>query len=293
MVEAVENFVHYLALERGLSANTVDAYRRDLEDFRQFVTGVGCSLLQVDQTVILAYLVDQKKRGLSSATMARRMNALRSFYGFHRNSGNITEDPTEQLTAPKQEHLLPEILSMEEVTRLLDRMPTDTPTQIRNRTMLEVLYSAGLRVSELINLKGDDVDWDEGFIVCYGKGSRERLVPVGNVALQWLERYVQRRGEIHRQPKSQCLFINRFGNRLSRQSVWKVTKEAAKIAGLRKEISPHTLRHSFATHLLENGADLRSVQEMLGHVDISTTQIYTHLTKAHLRQAYDQTHPRA
>ncbi|MGI6166338.1 MAG: site-specific tyrosine recombinase XerD [Limnochordia bacterium] len=293
MSEELVGFVNYLALERGLSPNTVEAYRSDLEDFVSFLSGFDCPLLAVDQTVVLAYLVDLRKRGMSTATTARRMNALRCFYGFYHEIGKLKVLPTDQLTAPKQEHLLPQILSVAEVDLLLSSMPIDTAIGIRNRAMLEVLYSAGLRVSELVNLKQDDVDWEEGFVYCLGKGSKERLVPLGRVALDWLHRYFVHRKEIHTRPKTQCIFINRFGNRLSRQSVWKVTKDAARTAGLCADISPHTLRHSFATHLLENGADLRSVQEMLGHVDISTTQIYTHLTKAHLRSAYNRTHPRA
>ena len=219
---------------------------------------------------------------------------MRAFYGFLLRDGLIDNDPTTNLESPKIEKRLPKVLSVGEVELLLDGPDMGTVAGIRDKAMLELLYATGIRVSELVSLNQSDVNLNMGFLKCYGKGSKERIIPLGSVSLKAVSEYVMRsRVKLLRQPEEESLFLNHHGQRLSRQGFWKIIKKYAITASIDKEITPHTLRHSFATHLLENGADLRSVQEMLGHADISTTQIYTHLTKSRLKEVYAKAHPRA
>jgi len=287
------DYLTYLQVERGLSENTIAAYRRDLEQFAKYRQQIGLSLEEVAHHHILDFLAHIGGSELSPRTRARKLAALRGFFQYLVDEDFISSDACAQLESPKLALTLPDVLTVAEVDKLLSAPRLSAPTGYRDRAMLEVLYGAGLRVSELIQLDVGDVD-PMGYVRCLGKGSKERIVPLGRAALQAVARYVNTaRPQLVRNRRETALFVNARGGRLTRQAVWKIMKKYAQQCGIRKPISPHTLRHSFATHLLQNGADLRAVQEMLGHVDISTTQIYTHLTKSHLRDVYLKTHPRA
>ncbi|MUV39720.1 Tyrosine recombinase XerD [Lentibacillus sp. JNUCC-1] len=297
MLESGYNdFFHYIQVERGLSENTLKSYRRDLNQYKQFVIG---TLEQPDwETItrqnILQFLQKLNMDGRSPATIARMVSSIRSFHQFLLRDGVVTHDASLHIEIPRKERKLPAILSTDEVGLLLD-IHDRTPLGLRNKAMLEVLYATGLRVTELITLKVSDLHLTMGFVRCLGKGNKERIVPLGEVAQEAVELYLQnaRRKLAKRNEDSNVLFVNQHGRPLSRQGFWKVLKAISKEAGIKKKITPHTLRHSFATHLLENGADLRAVQEMLGHADISTTQIYTHVTKSRLKDMYKAYHPRA
>jgi len=235
-----------------------------------------------------------QKSGKASSSISRTCAALRSFYQFLFREHVISEDPTIDLDTPKLEQRLPKVLNTEEVEKLLSQPDITTPLGLRDKSMLELLYATGMRVSELISLSVEDVNLETGFLRCMGKGSKERIIPVGSIALEYLKEYLSSvRKQLLNGKESKKLFFNRQGNPMTRQGFWKIIKKYSKQAGIYKKITPHTLRHSFATHLLENGADLRAVQEMLGHADISTTQRYTHLTQNRIKQVYDKTHPRA
>ncbi|GAA0416332.1 MAG: site-specific tyrosine recombinase XerD [Bacillota bacterium] len=294
--DIAEDFYHYLLIERGLSDNTLTSYRRDLTAYIDFIkTSVNkANWEQVTRNDITNFLYVLKDDGKSSATIARHISSIRAFHQFLIREQVVTHDASLHIETPKKERKLPDVLSIQEIEALLS-LPSDTALHIRNKAMLELLYATGLRVSEMIHLKISDLHLTMGFVQCFGKGAKERIVPLGNVAIQAVENYLQQaRGKlIKRQGDSNILFVNQHGKPLTRQGFWKILKKAALEAGIHKKITPHTLRHSFATHLLENGADLRLVQEMLGHVDISTTQIYTHVTKARLKDIYMNYHPRA
>jgi len=295
MKSLVEEFIHYLAVERGLADNTLDSYNRDLRQFLGFLENEKEGDLQkATRNMIMAYLLFLQKRGRATATVSRHLAALRSFYHFLLREKYIDKDPTINLESPKLEKKLPRILTVNEVEMLLSQPRGGDPAALRDKAMLELLYATGIRVSELINLEVNHINLDMGYIRCFGKGSKERIVPVGSLARKCVNEYLQRdRTKLIKNRSEQALFVNQHGRKLTRQGFWKIIKKYAKRAGIAKEITPHTLRHSFATHLLENGADLRSVQEMLGHADITTTQIYTHLTKGRLREVYAKSHPRA
>jgi integrase/recombinase XerD len=291
----VNDFIRYLAVERGLSANTCSSYQRDLSSLQEFLQLRNSSLTSADKGELLAYLVYQQKSGKATATISRKLASMRTFYRFLLNEGLVSGDPSESLETPKLAQRLPKVLSLEEVDLLLEQPKLIEPTGLRDKAMLEVLYATGLRVSELISLSVIQVNLDLGFVRCIGKGSKERIVPLGKTAVKFIREYLDRGRQklIRSNYPTNSLFVNHPGKPLTRQGFWKLIKLHAKTAKIQKTITPHTLRHSFATHLLENGADLRSVQEMLGHADIATTQIYTHLTKSRLKEVYAKAHPRA
>lgn len=292
----IADFVNYLNVERGLAFNTRESYQRDLRHFADFLDRNRSSMERANRTTIISYLLYLEKQGRARATIARRLAAIKSFYQFFlREEGpGAGRNPTDKLESPKLEKKLPTVLSVQEVEQLLARPDSGGPAGIRDRAMLELLYATGIRVSELVMLDLPDVNLELGFVRCAGKGSRDRVVPMGSVARRSVSDYVSRgRPALVRDPMVTAMFVNHHGRRLTRQGFWKIVKRYANDAGIAKDITPHTLRHSFATHLLENGADLRSVQEMLGHADISTTQIYTHITKGRLKEVYARAHPRA
>lgn len=295
MATLIDQFIGYLGNERGLALNTLESYSRDLKQYQEFLEKGGSeTLVSASQSTIVAYLMYLRKQGKATATIARRLAALKAFYHFLIKENVVDRDPTDALASPKLERKLPKVLTVEEVDLLLAQPDTKSPHGLRDKAMLELLYATGIRVSELTSLNIGDVDLQEAVVRCRGKGSKERLVPMGTMAVNALSAYIsQGRPKIIQDPKEKALFVNHHGSRLTRQGFWKIVKKYAAQAGIRKEITPHTLRHSFATHLLENGADLRAVQEMLGHADISTTQIYTHITKSRLKDVYSRTHPRA
>ncbi|MFC7320766.1 site-specific tyrosine recombinase XerD [Halobacillus campisalis] len=292
---ALEDFFHYLTVERGLSSNTIQSYKRDLTQYQLFLeTSLELSHWeQVSRSHIMKYLYDLNDKGRSSATIARLLSSIRLFHQFMIREKITTQDPSLHIETPKKERKLPKVLSSDDVDKLLNISAVD-PLSSRNKAMLEILYATGLRVTELITLKVSDLHLTMGFVRCMGKGSKERIIPLGDLAKQALEDYLEGpRSQLVKRKQTEELFVNHHGSPLSRQGFWKVLKAVAMEAGVMKEITPHTLRHSFATHLLENGADLRAVQEMLGHADISTTQIYTHVTKSRLKDVYRSYHPRA
>lgn len=295
MESLIQEFIEYLGHEKGLATNTLESYGRDLRQYCGFLSEDTSQTPETaSQATIVAYLMMLRKQGKATATIARRLAALKAFYQFMLKENYVTKDPTDELSSPKLERKLPKVLTVEEVEKLLNQPDTSNPTGIRDKAMLEVLYATGIRVSELVSLNLDDVDFDEGFVRCVGKGSKERVVPIGEIAVNSLKAYLSKgRPKLVSNPNENALFLNHHGRRLTRQGFWKIVKKYAAQLGIRKEITPHTLRHSFATHLLENGADIRAVQEMLGHADISTTQIYTHVTKDRLKDVYARSHPRA
>lgn len=295
MKELLNEFLNHLAVERGLAENTLAAYSRDVNRYLSFLQreGVG-SFGEAKQAQVARHLIDLKESGYSSRTIARHLSALRTFYRFLQTEGFFKEDPTLHLDSPKVKGGLPSVLTLEEVERLLQAPRAETLKGLRDKAMLEVLYATGLRVSELIELKLQAVNLSTGYVRCLGKGGKERIVPLGTQALHALKVYLeQARPSFVKGHSSPFFFLGRGGRPLTRQGFWKLLKAYAKAAGIEKKVTPHTLRHSFATHLLDRGADLRSVQLMLGHADISTTQVYTHVSRARLREVYDRFHPRA
>jgi integrase/recombinase XerD len=290
-------FLTHVRVERGLSANTVSAYRRDLRKFEDFARKRKLSLKSVSRDNLVEFLATLYRQKLESRTVARHLVTLRNFFRFAQVQELISSDPSLNLESPKIRRSLPGYLKLEEIERLLAQPDEKTPLGLRDRAMLDVLYSTGLRVSELISLRVLDLDITVGCIRCIGKGDKERIVPIGKKALALVERYLRdARPKLigkGKQALATTLFINRRGAPLSRVGVWKILSAYGRKAGLRASLTPHMLRHSFATHLLERGADLRSVQLMLGHSDISTTQIYTHVVEERLKQIYKAHHPRA
>jgi len=291
----ISSFLTYVKVEKGLSSNTVSAYRRDLVKFDVFAQKRKLSLEAVSRDDLVDFLANLYRLKLESRTVARHLVTLRNFFRFAQIHELITTDPSINLESPKIRRSLPGYLRLEEVERLLEQPDSTTALGLRDRAMLEVLYSTGLRVSELIGLRVSDLDSKVGCVRCIGKGDKERIVPVGRKALMMVEKYLREArpkllGKLRGSP---TLFVNRRGVSLSRVGVWKILSGHGKRAGLRVSLTPHMLRHSFATHLLERGADLRSVQLMLGHADISTTQIYTHVVEGRLKQIYKAHHPRA
>jgi len=288
----LDQFYQFMVVERRLADNTVEAYSRDLARFHDFYEKRGGSFADATRLELLEFLNAQRE-GLSSRSLARMLSSIRTFYYFLANERLIGKNPFFDMNSPRIGHKLPSVLSRSDVADLLNAPDTETPLGLRDKAMLELLYATGVRVSELLSLKFTNVNLEAGFVIVVGKGSKERIVPVGMEAIERVRRYINEgRGRIAGAQKSTLLFLNRSGSRMSRQGFWKLIKRYCLVAGIVKEVSPHTLRHSFATHLLEGGADLRSVQLMLGHADIVTTQIYTHLAQDSLIKMHEKYHPR-
>jgi integrase/recombinase XerD len=297
MTAAINSFLTHVRVEKGLSANTVSAYRRDLLKFEAFAKKRKLALKSVSRDHLVDFLASLYRMKLESRTVARHLVTLRNFFRYAQMQEFIPEDPSQNLESPKIRRSLPDYLRLEEVEKILAQPDEKTSIGLRDRAMLEVLYSSGLRVSELTGLRVMDLDRTAGYVRCIGKGDKERVVPIGKKAMALVDRYLRDarpkllgKGQV---THSQILFLNRRGDGFSRVGVWKILSAYGRQAGLRVALTPHMLRHSFATHLLERGADLRSVQLMLGHSDISTTQIYTHVVEERLKQIYKAHHPRA
>ena len=293
-MDPVAEYLEALQTERGASPNTVAAYRRDLSGFRRFLRQRRLPIERVGADHVARYLLTLHQQGLGPRSVARHLSAVRGLYRFLVREGMIGRDPTEHLEAPRPPRRLPRTLSAAEAAALVESPSTDNPLGIRDRALFELLYATGMRASECLALRIEDVNLAAGYVVCTGKGDRQRLIPVGAQALHWVRFYLRTaRGPLVRRADPGTLFVNRAGRTLSRQGLWGMIKRAARRAGVRGVVSPHTLRHSFASHLFERGADLRSIQAMLGHADISTTQIYTHLPTSAIREMYRKFHPRA
>ena len=297
MEDQLKDFIHFLIVEKGLAKNTIVSYERDLKSYIKYFGNVEQlkNVNEVERIHIIHFLGHLKEQGKSSRTLARHVASIRAFHQFLLRERVSDHDPSVHIETPKLERTLPKVLNLAEVETLLDSPDTKDHYGIRDKAMLELLYATGIRVSELIGLQTGDVHLTMGFVRCIGKGNKERIIPIGKTALAALEYYVNngRSHFISKKNHDNALFLNHHGKQLTRQGFWKILKKLAQGAGIEKELTPHTLRHSFATHLLENGADIRAVQEMLGHSDISTTQIYTHVTKTRLKDVYSKFHPRA
>jgi integrase/recombinase XerD len=290
----IRTFLNYLRVEKGLSENTIHAYRRDMAKFAVFAGQGGLGIGDVRRDHVADFLGSLYRQNLDGRSVARHLVTVRHFFRFALTEGFVEEDPAASIESPKFRRTLPDFLSLEEVDRLLAQPDTQTPGGMRDRAMIELMYSTGLRVSELCGLRVSDVQLDPGCLRCIGKGNKERLVPVGRKALEVVQEYLRdARPKLLRSGGSPCLFLNQKGHKTDRVVFWKALSEYGRKAKLRKALTPHMLRHSFATHLLDRGADLRSVQMMLGHADISTTQIYTHVIEERLKQVYKAHHPRA
>jgi integrase/recombinase XerD len=290
---AVRAFLDYLSMEKGLSANTLSAYGRDLGKFLLFLGKEKIAWKRVKEEDLVGFVRAQSRSGLSARSLARLISAIRSFYRYLLLDGIVAADPTERLSSPSVWLSLPKFLTVSEVESLMAVPDPGHPRGIRDRAMFEVLYGAGLRVSELVALKPGDVNLEDGFLICRGKGGKERIVPLGASACRAVRVYLAGARPFFNKRSAVPLFLTRRGGAFTRQGFWKLLKQHARAAGVASKISPHVLRHSFATHLLERGADLRSVQLMLGHSQITTTQIYTHVSRDRIRQVYDKYHPRA
>lgn len=293
--EQVEDYLRFVQLERGLSNNTVTAYRQDLTEFINFLKQEGFTSWPTEATDIDAFLARQRDMNKATSSISRIISSLRKFYQWLARQNIQKLNPMIEIDPPKKEHKLPVALTEKEVSALLEQPDTSKKLGLRDRALLETLYATGIRVSELINLKLENIHEDLQLIKVLGKGSKERLIPISDVALSWINKYKEEVRDpllLKKGVNSEYLFLNNRGTSLTRQAVWQIIKRYCKMAGIEKDVTPHTLRHTFATHLLENGADLRVVQEILGHSDISTTQIYTNLTQTHILQVYKKAHPR-
>ncbi|MGG1675067.1 site-specific tyrosine recombinase XerD [Neobacillus sp. NRS-1170] len=297
MEERIKDFMHYLIVEKGLAKNTILSYERDLKSYLHYLGKVEAilSFNDVQRVHIIQFLGFLKEQGKSSKTIARHIASIRAFHQFLLREKAAGQDPSNLIEPPKLERTLPKVLSMKEVELLLDAPKLEDHYGIRDKAMLELLYATGIRVSELIGLDIDHVHLTMGFIRCHGTGNNERIIPIGRTASNAILQYLEQGRPLFAAKKhpDNALFLNHQGKRLTRQGFWKILKKLSKEAGIVKELTPHTLRHSFAVHLLENGADLKAVQEMLGHVNISTTQIYTNVNKTRLKDVYSKFHPRA
>lgn len=292
----VSEYLLYLSVERNYSPNTIESYRRQLGKFVVFLEKNQIDdIHKVTKAMVQVYLSEEQQQNLSTRTIAQLITALRSFFKYLALENFLEENPLSQLNLPKMPKQLPKYLTLDEVDKLL-LLEIEQPAhfKLRTRVLIELLYSCGMRISELISLKIEHVHFQMGLIKVYGKGDKERMIPVNSYALELIEEYLETaRPKILKQRQCDFLLLNHHGKQLTRQGAWKLIQQAARLAGIEKSVSPHMLRHSFATHLIENGADLRIVQELLGHSDISTTQIYTHVSKKHLQKAYKKYHPRA
>lgn len=293
--EDVEDYLRYSQIERGLSDNTIFAYRQDLTDFLAFLKKEGLDSWPTKAVDIDAFLAEQRDLNKATSSISRMISSLRKFYQWLVRQNIQKINPMLEIDSPKKEHRLPVALSVDEVTKLLDQPDVTKKLGIRDRALLETLYATGIRVSELINLKFSDLHEELKLLKVLGKGSKERLIPISDVAISWIKSYQEKVRDpllLKSGKYTDTIFLNNRGGTLTRQAVWQIIKRYCQMAGIKKNVTPHTLRHTFATHLLENGADLRVVQEILGHSDISTTQIYTNLSQQHILQVYAKTHPR-
>ncbi len=295
MQKHLYEYSNYLAVEKGLSKNTLESYRRDLNKFITFLNKLGINdPALIEKVEINRFLTELKNNNCATSTISRTIASLRSFFTFLVQEGFIDNNPALDLESPKIEKKLPRVLTTGEIDRLLGQPKPVEHKGLRDKAMLELLYASGIRVSELIDLNLSDFDPLVGYLRCRGKGQKERIVPIGSVAINYVSEYMSKaRSRLCKNNGEIALFVNQHGNRMTRQGFWKILKKYALQSNINGEITPHTIRHSFATHLLENGADLRSVQEMLGHSDITTTQVYTQITRKKIREVYDKTHPRA
>ena len=290
----VDSFINHLTVERALSPNTLESYNRDLARYINFLEELGANCIdEVGHEDIINFFSLLKQESLGVRSRARVLASLRGFHSFAVREGFVKSNPLTNMATPRILHTLPDTLSVAEVDSLLNICTDDSALNCRDKAMLELLYATGVRVSELISLRHEDIHFSSGYIRTFGKGSKQRIVPLGNIALEKLQLYLSgARGELLKSRESEYLFLNRSGKGLTRQGFWKIIKRRALQAGITKNVTPHTLRHSFATHLLENGADLRIVQTLLGHVDITTTQIYTHVSRKHVQNVHRKFHPR-
>lgn len=295
MEQLLDQFLNYLTVERGLSPNTLDSYSRDLIKYLDYLSTKGIKdISKTSDLTIISFIATLKNGGLSNRSVARNLTSIRMFYKFLTEDHHINDNPTLNIETPKRELRLPQVLSIEEVDVLLQQPDSSTSLGLRDAAFLELLYATGLRASEIISLALNDINLEAGYLIASGKGSKERLIPIGEVAQNMIKKYLKNsRPTLLKNKQSHHLFTTRSGKSMTRQGFWKLIKKYALAAGIRKKITPHTLRHSFATHLLERGADLRSVQMMLGHSDISSTQIYTHVTTERLKKIHNQYHPRS
>jgi len=294
MKELIDTFLNYLSVERGLANNTIISYREDLNAYLDFIAKSNIDVLsKITKNNITNFMFNQKERGIAVNSIARRLAAIRMFHRFLTRERILKDDPSTLIDSPRLWKKIPETLSLNEVEALIAQPDVRNAQGLRDRAILETLYATGMRVSEAVNLRKDNVNLDIGFLRCIGKGNKERVIPLGKKAIVSINKYLEAaRGKLLNGKESEFLFVSRVGKNISRQSFWKILKKYAKLAKIKKPIKPHILRHSFATHLLEHGADLRSVQEMLGHSNISTTQIYTHINKDRLKNIHRQFHPR-
>jgi len=301
MKQAIENFLDYLSVEKGFSPNTLAAYKNDLGQFVEYIESelarrdLKPDWSSVDREMLLSYMVNLKERKYAPATISRKTAAMKSFFTFLLRERAIKEDPTEKLTGAKVGQALPHVLSVAQVESLLSQPDArSTPEGKRDKAMLELLYATGMRVTEIISLNVEDVNLDDGYVRCFGKGSKERIIPFHERALKSVLIYMNEGRNLLTSANERALFVNRRGQRLTRQGFWVILKNYAIAIGIESEITPHTIRHSVATHLLQSGKmNLRELQEFLGHANIATTQIYTHLTSEHVRRVYESSHPRA
>jgi integrase/recombinase XerD len=290
----VQKFIGFLERDKRLSLNTLQSYRRDIEQYSTYLQEINLqNISNTNKTTVIAYLLHLQKKGRATSTISRNLASIRSYYQYLTKNKVIEQDPTSELESPKVEKKLPQILSTQEVELLLEQPKCVDLKGFRDKAMLELLYATGIRVSELISLNLADMSIEMAFIKC-NKGSRERMIPIGSMAIAAIQDYLAKsRGLLIQRSDEKALFVNINGKRLTRQGFWKIIKQYKNQAKISKDITPHTLRHSFAAHLLENGADLRSIQEMLGHSDISSTQIYAQIAKNKIKEVYKKTHPRA
>jgi integrase/recombinase XerD len=294
MYQYIDEYINFLAIEKGLSLNTLEAYSRDLNRYSEFMESKGITAIKnITSDDIISYLGTLRKSGLTANSMNRALAAARGFYKYLIREDVIDENPIANIELAKVWMRLPDTLSKDEINHLLEQPDLNTPLGVRDKAMLELMYATGIRVSELITLTINNINWQVGYLIVVGKGSKERIVPIGKSAIDCLTRYLEGgREKLMKGKRSHVLFVNRSGHGLTRQGFWKIVKKYATKGKILKKIHPHTFRHSFATHLLEGGADLRSVQVMLGHSDIATTQIYTHISRKQLKDIHRKYHPR-
>ena len=294
MNKLVERFITYIQIERGLSENTIISYKQELEKFFNFLDKNNLTASDADENIILDFIKSESKRGNSQSTQSHIISVLKSFYKFLLIDEKVDVNPVSQIAYPKRWKTLPKYLSIDEVSQLLELPNLNTKLGLRDKAILELMYATGLRISEVVNLKLENIYFEESFLRILGKGNKERIVPFGKIASKHMKEYLQKsRPQLLKQGVSDFVFLNRSGNKLTRQGLWKVIKGYGKKIGISNKLSPHVLRHSFATHLVEKGADLRSIQMMLGHSNITTTEIYTYIARERVKKIYDQFHPRS